>query len=620
MLFALLIIKYAWVSDDAVITLRTIDNFLKGEAFLRWNIAERVQSYTHPLWLMILTPFFAITREYYLTLLVVSIVISLLTVFFLYKWSVNRLMFFILFPFLLYSIAFLDYTTSGLENPLSHLLVVVYIYFYFSKNVNYYKNATVLFLIASGLLLTRLDLAALVFPSLCLYLFRNRTVKHWVHAFAGTVPVLLWELFSLVYYGFLLPNTYYAKLNTGIETGEMIQQGLYYVIASLNKDPITMALIILGLFVVILKRDRRLIFLGVGVVLYFMSIVFAGGDYMIGRFLSALVVFVVAMLLFGNTFEEDVFVVPKNMFGIFAFVVIILCFLPLSKPILQVAPTREENRTLLNIGRESMEQYVFEGTRLATLNILKYKKWPVNNFLVDETVGQVKKGENVIVAGTIGHGGLAVGPEVHIIDYLGLADPLLARLPAKYNPNWRVGHYRREIPVGYIESVQTGKNVIEDKQLAEYYEHIKWITRGPIFAKKRLEAIYLVNTGKLDHLINPITYRYNPRHVNTDELARAEDRAIDFQQSLLVTISAGATNISGIQFAVTPVGNYYVALCENNEHCERQVVSFGETLNAPTVRVQNNGRLRNKHIKRVLLYPMDPNISDGYTVSNFEIF
>lgn len=50
------------------------------------------------------------------------------------------------------------------------------------------------------------------------------------------------------------------------------------------------------------------------------------------------------------------------------------------------------------------------------------------------------------------------------------------------------------------------------------------------------------------------------------------------------------------------------------------MVSFGETLNAPTVRVQNNGRLRNKHIKRVLLYPMDPNISDGYTVSNFEIF
>ena len=48
--------------------------------------------------------------------------------------------------------------------------------------------------------------------------------RHWltlcVRAFLpsvlGFIPLIAWELFSLIYYGFLLPNTAYAKLNTGL--------------------------------------------------------------------------------------------------------------------------------------------------------------------------------------------------------------------------------------------------------------------------------------------------------------------------------------------------------------------------------------------------------------------
>ena len=34
------------------------------------------------------------------------------------------------------------------------------------------------------------------------------------------LPLLAWELFSLLFYGFPFPNTYYAKLNTGIPKAE----------------------------------------------------------------------------------------------------------------------------------------------------------------------------------------------------------------------------------------------------------------------------------------------------------------------------------------------------------------------------------------------------------------
>jgi len=63
---------------------------------LRWNIAERVQAYTHPLWL------FAV--------------------------SAARL------AVLVSSRAFTDYSTSGLENPLTHLLLASFFVVYFGRS------------------------------------------------------------------------------------------------------------------------------------------------------------------------------------------------------------------------------------------------------------------------------------------------------------------------------------------------------------------------------------------------------------------------------------------------------------------------------------------------------
>ena len=39
-------------------------------------------------------------------------------------------------------------------------------------------------------------------------------------------PFLLWEIFSVFYYGIPYPNTALAKLNTGIPSSELVLQGL----------------------------------------------------------------------------------------------------------------------------------------------------------------------------------------------------------------------------------------------------------------------------------------------------------------------------------------------------------------------------------------------------------
>jgi len=83
-LVAVLLIRTAWLSDDAYITLRTIDNFVNGYG-LRWNVAERVQSFTHPAWLLLITPFYAVTHEAYYTVLTLQILLTLGTVWLLVR-------------------------------------------------------------------------------------------------------------------------------------------------------------------------------------------------------------------------------------------------------------------------------------------------------------------------------------------------------------------------------------------------------------------------------------------------------------------------------------------------------------------------------------------------------
>ena len=56
------LLKTAWVCDDAYITARTADNFLNGYG-LRWNTDERVQAYTHPLWLFVFTAAYYFVRD-----------------------------------------------------------------------------------------------------------------------------------------------------------------------------------------------------------------------------------------------------------------------------------------------------------------------------------------------------------------------------------------------------------------------------------------------------------------------------------------------------------------------------------------------------------------------------
>ena len=79
-----------------------------------------------------------------------------------------------------------------------------------------------------------------------------------------------------------------------------------------------------------------------------------------------------------------------------------------------------------------------------------------------------------------------------------LPDALLARLPIAGEKTWQIGHFRRKIPDGYLETLQSGKNQIADPNLAAYYDRLSVAIKGDVFAEGRLLEIWRLNTGYYD--------------------------------------------------------------------------------------------------------------------------
>ena len=60
-----LVLITAWIGDDAQQTFRQIWNLIHGDE-ITYNIGERVQSFTHPFWFLVLSFLTFLTRELYL--------------------------------------------------------------------------------------------------------------------------------------------------------------------------------------------------------------------------------------------------------------------------------------------------------------------------------------------------------------------------------------------------------------------------------------------------------------------------------------------------------------------------------------------------------------------------
>lgn len=511
-LFVSILLRTAWLSDDAYITFRTVDNFVHGYG-LTWNPAERVQAYTHPLWMFLLSAFYFFTREIYYTSLSFSMGVSLLAVFF-FSLKIPRSTGATLFgsTALLFSRAFIDYSTSGLENPLTHLLLVLFFWIYL-QNKSDLKTLFILSLLAALGAFNRLDVILIYLPPLVGVLLKNRHPKALAVMMLGLAPLILWIFFSLFYYGFPFPNTAYAKFNSGVPQSELTTQGFYYLEEPFSSDPTTFLILapLLVLPVLILLEYKTTIGrqslafvrqhlpLILGITFYAAYLVRIGGDFMSGRMLTSL--FLCTLILW-----TQVSLKPRLQGWVWGSLTLIAILSGLLSPFPTVfsdAHYREGTpfwKFIDTAGVADERGFYYQATSL--LNTLESGKPPLwKNDWANEGRSWRYANQRLVVTTSIGFRGYYAGPNVHIVDTFALADPLLARLPILTGARWRIGHFERALPCGYLETLESGRNKIQNPNLALYYDKLSLVTRGPLFSLQRLREIWNLNTEKYSYLI-----------------------------------------------------------------------------------------------------------------------
>jgi len=68
--------------------------------------------------------------------------------------------------------------------------------------------------------------------------------------------------------------------------------------------------------------------------------------------------------------------------------------------------------------------------------------------------------------------------------------------------DWRIGHFRRERPVGYAESIGDKEVLIADPRVNEFNNRLKIITQSKeLFSSERLKTIVMFNSGPYNHLL-----------------------------------------------------------------------------------------------------------------------
>ena len=57
------------------------------------------------------------------------------------------------------------------------------------------------------------------------------------------------------------------------------------------------------------------------------------------------------------------------------------------------------------------------------------------------------------------------------------------------------GHYFRDIPDGYLETLESGTNRLADPALHQYYDRLSEVLRGPLFSTQRFKSVWYLNAG-----------------------------------------------------------------------------------------------------------------------------
>ena len=506
-LFAVTVLLLAWQSDDAYHGYVMARNLAEGHGFV-YNIGERSTASTGPLFTLIISLAYFFTREMFFTSLVVCTLLSSAAFYILvYKFCRSKEQILMVMMALFASPSFMSYTTSGLENSLLFLLSALFLWALSAHERYNFKQLFVIALIISAIAMARMD-TVLIFAPAAVWIFIMKRdgisfPKAMLAAAAGLSLFVLWELFAVIYFGFPFPNPAYVKLGTGISQIEFLKRGILYYFYTFLNDTGVLMITVAGTVLSISAKKSKYTAVSLGIILYLIYILRIGGDFMMGRHFT--VVFFISLCMFYIIENKEISEITRLRLNKRIFDVTVIVCLVLTLGFSKVIGSQYllGHKYASHISDEREYYYSTTGLYNNVVSLIREGRLCVSDTWNNEAPDDLR--ENGLSGGIIDNAaGILVyyNPDLYLNDTYCLGDAFLSKLPAIYDPNWRVGHLRRAVPEGYRESVWNNDNEIEDPDLHEYYDIIRLITRGRIFDPERIKAIIDINTGKYEYLID----------------------------------------------------------------------------------------------------------------------
>ena len=468
-------IQLRWICDDAFITMRYVKNFVEGNGLV-YNVGERVEGYTHFLWLLLLAAAKAIGLDpidasIWLSIAAFGGVIFLLLTISYAEHGERRALIWLPVAAMLLALNYdaTVWASGGLETSLYTFLILASFYVWFYTGLRERRRLLLTGVLLAFVALTRPD--GVLFTATAVPLFLIRGIR--IHdtsskiartlgtillpSFAIGIPYLVWKYF---YYGDLLPLTYYAK--SGGE--DYFSQGFFYIWLYFRVYFVSGIALFASILILLWKRvpspsakseDRRgsasWTALAATVVYLIVFVARVGGDFMFARFMIPVVPFM--CLLIEEGIEAFFTPYPMRRIGIVVLLLLATIFsdtiYPNSFFRINSLGEREENWNLVVVGNGTRH---IADERWYYYNHFEHPEVLDGTMYINSVIGQFYQPIFAGLPVTVGIPG-----SMNMIAYYanfataineyGLTDSFIAHMPER--DRGRIGH-EKYAPVSYL--------------------------------------------------------------------------------------------------------------------------------------------------------------------------
>lgn len=526
--------SFKFVQDDSFITFRYIKNFIAGNGLV-FNIGERVEGYTTFLWTILLAlpaklGFDIITTSQYL-----GVFFGIATLFITYLLSIKLNV--QVRPFIFNLIAVLLFTASsaaaywfisGMETAFFTFLTALSMFLFLqekNQTKKFYYTPVTFFLLS----LTRPEGMFLFGLSIIFLLYELVTLKERIKQIQLFKKILLWVIIYLVptgifmgwrlsYYGYLFPNTYYAKAGISVE---YFKAGLDYFIKFAENYLLWGALLILPFYLLIKRKwNNDLLYCTYIIIAYSAYIIIVGGDV-----LAAFRFFIPILPIIYLLIQESFYELYKSIEAKYSQIKYIVYALIVLLTYYTYATPKDYVRRYQMLENGLVEKMKWYGLWI------KSKSNP----------------NTVIAASTIG--AISYYSEVTLIDMLGLTDETIAHKPEKIfglTSGWKERNYNATyvlsrkpdwicFSTGYKPSAFAERALFLKKEFRQLYYPYYFHLNGNI---NDIGIIYKRASGPLPDSLQVVDEDINPDFINNfyegvNRIDRWPNDALEyFQKSL----------------------------------------------------------------------------------------